>query len=422
MYKNYIILLILFFFSACSTTPKPGDLQGYDKVFEAEDRFIVMALRAEQVKNYKVASELFDILYEKSAKKEYLYRSLQNDLDANEYEKILKRVQEEPNDVILSRTKVIALVKLNRLDEAEKQALELVDISKQVDDYILVGDIYVLEKKFTTAVKYLESAYTKDYNEKILDKISIILYLNLDRKKEAIAQLETHSRIHSCSETICGRLISFYSNENDIDGLLSAYLRYYKLNPLDDISNKIVQIYGYKKEYIKLIDFLQETKSNDEALLELYVKIKNYDKAYVLAYKLYEQSGDVEYLGQSAIYEYESKKNDLKSSVISNIMKKFEKVVAQRENALYLNYYGYLLIDHGLDVKKGIKYVQKALKLYPDSSYYMDSLAWGYYKLSKCKKAKSIMDKVIKLEGGDQEEILFHIKKIDKCIKNKKGN
>ena len=416
--KSFFFLLFLFLFSACSS--QKVVIKGYEKVFPEEDKYIVLALHAEQLQANIQASKLFDILYEKSTKKEYLHRSLSNLLIAKKYEDILLIAKKEPDDLFTKRMEVIALINLFQMKEAETKALNLVKLSKKADDYLLVSDLYVSQKKFDKAVKYLESAYMKDYNEKILDRISIILYVNLGRKNEAIAQLETHSRVYSCSKLICTRLISFYSDENNIDGLLSAYLRYYKVNPDERVSKKIVQIYQYKKEYLKLIDFLKETKSDDNLLLELYLKIKNYKKAFLLAEYIYKETGDIEYLGKSAIYEYESKQDNLKSEDILSISKKFEKVIAEKNTALYLNYYGYLLIDHEIDIKKGIKYIKKALKIQPKASFYMDSLAWGYYKQGRCKKAKSIMNKVIKLDGGTHEEILSHIKSIDNCLNTKK--
>jgi tetratricopeptide (TPR) repeat protein len=74
-------------------------------------------------------------------------------------------------------------------------------------------------------------------------------------------------------------------------------------------------------------------------------------------------------------------------------------------------------IDHDLDVKKGIAYIKKVLKTNPDSAFYLDSLAWGYYKLHQCDKAKKIMDKVVDMEGGDNAEVLLHVKKINECYK-----
>jgi len=421
MVRNLFFLLFVLFFSACSN--QSVAIKGYEKVFEAEDKYIVLALYAEQVQANLEASKLFNTLYQKSSKREYLHRSLTNLLVAKRYEKILVVAKKEPNDLFVKRMEVVALINLSKMKEAENKALNLVKLSKKSDDYLLVSDLYVSQKKFDKAVKYLEGAYIKDYDEKILDRMSIILYVNLGRKNEAIAYLETHSRIYSCSKLICNRLISFYSDENNIDGLLSAYLRYYKVNPDERVSKKIVQIYEYKKEYLKLIDFLKKTKSDNDVLLKLYLKIKNYKKAFVLAESMYKDTGDIQYLGKSAIYEYESKQNNLKAEDILSISKKFEKVIAEKNTALYLNYYGYLLIDHEIDIKKGIGYIKRALKIQPKASFYMDSLAWGYYKQGRCKKAKSIMNKVIKLDGGTHEEILSHIKSIDECLnkKYKKG-
>ena len=49
-----------------------------------------------------------------------------------------------------------------------------------------------------------------------------------------------------------------------------------------------------------------------------------------------------------------------------------------------------------MDIKKGIKLVKEALLKEPNSPFYLDSLAWGYYKIGKCKEAKKIMNKFVK--------------------------
>jgi tetratricopeptide (TPR) repeat protein len=299
-------------------------------------------------------------------------------------------------------------------------ALELVQKSKEIDDYLLVSEIYVKLKHFDTAVKYLEGAYIKDYNEKILDKISIVLYVNLQRKKDAIAQLETHSRIHGCSKMICSRLIGFYSNDNNIDGLLSTYLRLYKIDSNKDIAKKIVQIYGYKKDYLKMIDFLQVNKIDDELLLQLYIQFKNYKKASPLAKEIYNDGGDISYLGQSAIFEYESSDNKNDKVMQKSVVKKLKEVINTKKDGIYLNYLGYLLIDHEIDVKKGMEYVQEALILEPNSIYYLDSLAWGHYKLGECQKAKEIIDRVVNMDGSSNSEVVKHVNSINKCNESKK--
>ena len=413
MSKSFItvllLLLSLFLASCAGTNPDLNTLKANQKAFAEEDAYILFALRAEQVHENKAASQLFTTLYEKSGKKEYLYRSLENDLIAKEYEEVIRIIDEVSDssfdDYTLVRVKVIALMELYKLDEARTLATELVGKSSAVNDYLLVSDVYIKRQEYDTALKYLESAYIKDYNEKILDKMSIVLYVNLQRKKDAIAQLETHTRMHGCSRLICHRLIGFYSNENNVDGLLSVYLRLYSVDKSEEIAEKIIQIYSYKKDYIKLMDFLEESKSDNKALFELYSFTKNYNKAYLLADELYAKTGDINYLGQSAIYEYESANDKNDKKLLESVVDKLEKVVQTDTNPLYLNYLGYVLIDHNVDVKRGMKYIEKVLLVQPNSSFYLDSLAWGYYKLGKCKKAKEIMNRVVTLEGGDDPEV-----------------
>ncbi len=421
MIKYFISVFLAFFFVACTPMqPKPMQVivKPNQRVFEKEDMYILFALRAEQMHDGESASTLFNKLYEKSDKKEYLYRSLQNDLVTKKYEKVITRIDalDEKEDLYLIRLKIVSLMGLKKYKEAETLAVSLVKKTQAINDYLLVSDVYVQLGQFGEAVKYLESAYVKDYNEKILDKMSIILYVNLQRKKDAIAQLETHTRVHGCSKTICTRLIGFYSNENNIDGLLSAYLRLYAIDKDEEVAKKIVQVYAYKKDFIKMMGFLENSGSDDKTLLQLYSNTKNYSKAYPLAISIYDKTGDSSYLGQSAIYEYESAAQKDKK-LLDSVVDKLKDVISVNDDPLYLNYLGYILIDHEIDVAEGMRYINRAMVVEPNSAYYLDSLAWGYYKLGKCKKAKEVMSRVVKLEGSDNVEVMQHIKKIDKCLK-----
>jgi tetratricopeptide (TPR) repeat protein len=339
------------------------------------------------------------------------------------YEKVIKRVDNildgSFDDYNLVRMKVLALINLNRLEKANEIAIELVKRSQEISDYILVSDIYVKLSKYDTALKYLEGAYTKDYNEEILDKIAVILYVNLQRKKDAIAHLETHAKVHGCSKAICGRLLSIYSNENNIDALLRIYLKLYEIDKDEQVAKKITQIYGYTKDYLSLITFLEQSKSDDNLLLQMYMQVRDYKKAAPLAKRLYDKTAQITYLGQSAIFEYEGATNKDDPKMHKSVVDKLKKVVSIEPKALYFNYLGYLLIDHSIDVKAGIKYVEKALEEEPDSVYFLDSKAWGYYKLGKCKEAYKIMKKIVKMEGGSDKEVQDHYKVIKKCVKVK---
>ena len=423
MFKIIPLIVVTLLLASCSLMQTKA-IAPNEKAFEDEDMYILFALRAEEVGSYKSASDIFTSIYQKSKKKEYLYRSIENNLAAKENEKVLQRVdaylEVYPNDVKLLRLKVIALVSLDKLQEAKVIAANLAKDTQAANDYLLTSEIYIKLQKYDMAVRYLESAYAKKHDENILDKMSIILYVNLGKKKEAIAQLETHSRMIGCSQKICSRLIAFYSNDNNLDGILSTYLRLYEVNSNEEIRKKIIQIYSYKQDYKNLQIFLEKTGSDDAILLQLYSSKKEYKKAYPLADKLYAETSDINYLGQSAIFEYESEKGEKSKKLLDKVVNRLERVVDAKPDPLYLNYLGYILIDHDIDVKKGMGYITEVIKKQPNSSYYLDSLAWGYYKLSECKKAKELILKVEKLEGGDDPEVSLHAQEIEKCLNNKK--
>ena len=427
--SSFFIFCSLLIMSACSSlsTIKAEDTMQTtnSKSFEAEDAYIMYALRAEEIGDSRSAYKLFNTLYEKSGKKEYLYKALTNQIALKQNQQVIDKVDEitlgSIDDFKLTRLKVLALFQLGKYEKAESIATALVAKSQVVSDYLLLSDIYLKQEKYDIALKYLEGAYVKNYNEKILDKMSIVLFVNLHRKKEAIAQLETHSRIKGCSELICHRLIGFYSQENNIDGILATYLRMYEKNRDEAIADKIIQIYSYKKEYPEMISFLEKYDVDEETLLQLYTVTKDYKKAFVLAEKLYESSGEITYLGQSAIFEYESVQKHHDKKVLQSVTKKLETVVKKDKNPLYENYLGYVLIDHEIDIARGMKHIKNVLAVKPDSAYYLDSLAWGYYKLHQCSKAKTIMDRVVTLEGGDDPEVMKHVQSINGCMKTKKG-
>ena len=232
-----ILFTMAFILSGCMASPKVAETQTQveekkikpnQKVFEEEDAYIMFALRAEQLGEHDASSSIFNTLYERSDRKEYLYRSLQNDLSAQQSQRIIDRVDAQTqgslDDLFLVRIKIIAQIQLQKYNEAEILATQLVTKSDSVDDDILLADIYVKEGKFTDAITHLNSVYAKDYNERIVDRMAVVTFVNLVQPSNAIDILTAHSSVHGCSKLICSRLIRFYSAQNNIDGLLSSYL------------------------------------------------------------------------------------------------------------------------------------------------------------------------------------------------------
>ena len=145
----YKIISFSFFFIFLGCTNKHSAVLAVEKIskveknnkklFPSEDRLIMFALRAEQVKDYYSAAEIFGTLYDKSLRKEYLYRALQNQLYLKKNKQVISKVdsiaQGALDDSILIRLKVIALIQENSLEEAKLLSIALVQESGQSDDY-----------------------------------------------------------------------------------------------------------------------------------------------------------------------------------------------------------------------------------------------------------------------------------------------
>ena len=233
--------------------------------------------------------------------------------------------------------------------------------------------------------------------------------------------METHIRLYGDDLIINYKLLSIYQEQKNIDGIISVLKRiYYKhkkegnIDSMNNISEYLVSLLE-KKEIQLAIDFLEKENNNFERLLLLYKQTNQIKKALSIIMKIYKKSGNIDLLAQVAILEFESAKD--KSKVMQSVIKKFEEVLTVLDNHIYQNYFGYILIDHDIDVKKGLTYINAALTKAPNNIAYIDSLAWGQYKLKDCKNAYLNMKKVVDAVGLDDKEIQLHWEKIKGCGK-----
>ena len=65
--------------------------------------------------------------------------------------------------------------------------------------------------------------------------------------------------------------------------------------------------------------------------------------------------------------------------------------------------------------EKGVKLVKEALRSQPNNIAYIDSLAWGYYKIGLCQKAYNLMKKVVGTIGTKNKEIKTHWELMQSC-------
>ena len=79
-----------------------------------------------------------------------------------------------------------------------------------------------------------------------------------------------------------------------------------------------------------------------------------------------------------------------------------EKVISKDpEHADALNYLGYTLAEQGRDLERAQLLIESALKVKPDNGYFVDSLAWVYFKQGKNKKAWREIRRAVQLVDSD---------------------
>jgi tetratricopeptide (TPR) repeat protein len=385
-----------------------------------ENDLIVKAIFYENQGNFKKSNHFYKILFEKTNDIEYMFRELTTALYAGVESKNILKLEEwirnNPDDIQSKRLLISFYINKKSIQKAKKIGQELISKSGKAIDYELSASPYILSGKYREAVKLLSEAYKKNFNEDILIKITTILANYIGNTNLATQYLETHRDKRGCSEKVCNQLIEIYTKSQKVYPLILVYHSLYKETKKDIYAVKVVEGYIYTENFDKAIEFLQKEYDNDELLYELYLAKKDYISALEIANKLFISQNRAKWLAESAMALYESAKNKNDQKMLAEVVDKFEKAIsAGVQDSVYLNYYGYTLIDKDIDIEKGVKIVKDALKEQPNNSYYLDSLAWGYYKLNLCKEAYIEMKKVVEIEGLDEEDIAQHWISIQEC-------
>ena len=415
-YKRYLIILI-FITSLLS--------KEVEKNFN-EDLYILYALEYEKQEKTNEARVLYEKLFDNTLNYEYFIKYLRASLATGNFKDIIKKVQNhldkdiEEQEIIL-RIYCVSLLNLNDTKNALKMAQKLLAKYKTALNYEVLANVYFVKKDYEKAASYFETSYSMNNNSNTLFNLVNILYAYLNKKPEALAYLETHVRLYGCDSIVCSKLVSIYQEQNNIDGIISVLKRSFNAHKdanNEEMANKTYKLlitYIEKKDINEAIAFLEKNKIDEIKLVNLYKRVNQPLKALNLVKKLYKEDGNVDFLAQIAILEFETAKD--KKEVLNSVIKKFNDVLTVLDSHIYQNYLGYLLIDYDIDVKKGLEYVESALEKAPNNIAYIDSKAWASYKLGNCKEAYKLMKKVVDEVGLSEEEIKLHWNKIKECNK-----
>lgn len=393
---------------------------------ETEDMLIIRALLHEQAGELSESKKLYETLYGMTGKKEYLIQEaketlLQKNDPSHSIDNLVQWITAHPEerDVALYRMLVALYIQQGSLTDAENVADEYLTVDTPAEDQMAVAALKLELGKPEEAAGLLKKAYQKKEDEKILLQLVGVLEKDLRRPNEAISLLERHIAMHTdASVGIYFKLIELYAKEKNLEKVGDLYKELYRKDPQKYFLQKIIEISLYRNDIDGVIAFLEQNRGNKEILFTFYKERKKYDAAIDTAQKLYGKTGDIKWLAEEGMLTYERAKQSraVNPQALKRMQDLLEKALERGLNdALYLNYYGYTLIDHDLDIDRGIALVKRALEQDPKNTYYLDSLAWGLYKKGKCDKAYEIMKQVIAKEGLGEEELKTHWDLVRKC-------
>jgi len=387
----------------------------------SEDELIMRGLLYDNYKVYENAYQVYKKLFDSTGEGIYLFREATSSLLGKKH--ILESISRLKNwdkthpDMLEVRRLLIPLyLTARQVKSAQQEAEHLLEQSSELIDLDLASNSFMYAGEFKRALKLLSKIYETVPNEEVLLKMTEIMDEFTGERKKAIQLLDTHRRMNISSKDIYIRLLILYQKEKDIEGVIEVYKALYEQEENEKYLAKIIDAYMYKGNVTAAVSFLEKYKYKGVLLYELYKVKKDFSKALGMVDTFYQKDKDPKWYAEKGILTFENAKDKNDTKMIKETLSYFKKAVKLgNDDSLYLNYYGYTLIDKEVDIQKGINIIEKALVQQPNNTYYLDSLAWGYYKMGKCKKAMMLMKRVVEEEGLGEEEIKTHWNTIKQC-------
>ncbi|MEA3418165.1 MAG: hypothetical protein U9Q90_02110 [Campylobacterota bacterium] len=390
----------------------------------SEDEWVIRAIWLEEQGTFVQSGEIYSKLYEATRKKEYLFKEVSSSIYSKtnvreSLSKLKKWSLAHPDDLAGRRLLMALYMHEKAYDEAQKIGIYLIKHSDKASDLELAANPYIFSGNYKKGVELLNKLYGKTKNEMVLLRIVAIMTQYMGESEKAIRMLETHRRMEDASPEVYKMLIDIYVQERKLDSILEVYQALYEKEPKDEYLRKIIEIYVYNRDFDGVIKFLETNQGDEDILYEFYKKEKRFEKAKKLAEKFYQADNDPMWLAEQAVLTYEAATDKDDKKMLGKVVSLFEEALSKGvDDSIYLNYYGYTLIDKDIDIDKGIEIVGKALEQQPDNGFYLDSMAWGYFKKGECQKAYKMMKQVVDQEGLNEPEIKEHWDRIQECQKS----
>lgn len=283
----------------------------------------------------------------------------------------------------------------------------------------VLGNVYMLRTLPHKAQPLFQAIYDSTHHTEILKKL-LLAFIAQKQEQKALGLLSQHLLSFGCEERFCEEAIGIYADLRGLEFAKEVFEKIYTKNPTIPNAMNLMRVLIALKQFQEAQGIAQAFPFDQGLLLDLYVMQGDYHKAQKEAKHIYAQSQNPKFLALEAIYEFSAQEQPTRK-LAESVAKKLNDAITLRQaqareedqqqtpqDAFFYNFYGYLLIDYELNIKRGVEYVKKALAIEPYAIAYIDSLAWGYYKLGDCENALKAFAQIPKDQVEREEELRAH--------------
>lgn len=348
-----------------------------------------------------------------------------------------------------------ALLNDNQLDEALKVYRQMAAADPEdASNLVHISEILRRQGKYDEALVQVKKAVKKDpdsleagYNEGLLLDV-LGRYEESAQVYEHMVDLTSHANgAYTADEKnnrsiFLERLGSVYHEENKVDEAIATFQKMVDLggeNALRGYENQ-VDVYRDAKMFDKAIEVSRKATQSEPKNRELKLMLAGElvdqgkdDEGIAMAKGMLNNSADDQkvWIALGQIYtrihrwkdaeEALSKATPLTTKKEDTVYLLFLKggledrqkhlepaeqyfrqaLELDPNNAMVLNYLGYMLADKGTRLPEALKLIRKAVELEPMNGAYLDSLGWAYYKLGKFELAEENLRQAVERDQTD---------------------
>jgi len=393
MKTNKLWLGILAIIISCSSSPKPVAQP--------------VPITAEELQKINMAAELAKIdtmLKADTPKAVVAHESYLRALDMVEdgktayAELFYKRaLANEPTSHFLLSELIKILLKQNKSGEAFPLLKLAVQSPKATgDDFLSIARLYKEIGTLDSAANYYKKA-----SEKINGNLGVLY-----EYAQLLELLQNYSELK--------RIYDILLPELDYPPrLLEKQLFLYDKTGTSDSATAVLLGEAFKANGIQYAEygFLQA---------EILSSLKKYKESNEVLLTIYYMHPSKEFTSKLALRI--ANNYEMMDSITVAIVWLEQLLTTEPENHVALNNLGYMLIDHDKDVNRGLSLVEKALHHSPEELSYLDSKAWGLYKIGKYEEALKILEG-LEASGMKATELWLHLAKVCEALKlNERAN